>query len=103
VELTVKEGLLETGDELAAKNAAEHTDGKKEPRVGFNPTGAIERQPTDGNVTMDVRVKLELLVPGMQHAEKAGLGTEMPGIAGDFEKCFCTGPEQQIIDNLWVL
>ena len=52
---------------------------------------------------MDMRMKLELLVPGMQHAEEADLGTEMSGIAGDFEKCFCTGPEQQTIDDLFVL
>jgi len=52
---------------------------------------------------MDMRVKLELLVPGMQHAEETDLGTEMYGIAGDFQKCFCTGPEQQIVDDLDVL
>ena len=52
---------------------------------------------------MDMRVKLELLVPGVQHAEEADLGTEMSGIAGDLDKCFCTGPEQQIIDDLCVL
>jgi hypothetical protein len=43
---------------------------------------------------MNMRVKLEFLTPGMQHAEEADLGTEMAGIAGDFEQCFCTGPEQ---------
>ena len=32
---------------------------------------------------MDMRVKLKLLVPGMQHAEKADLSTEMSEIAGD--------------------
>jgi hypothetical protein len=29
IELTCLEGLLETGNELAAKNATEHPDGKK--------------------------------------------------------------------------
>ena len=52
---------------------------------------------------MNMRVKLELLVPSMQHAEETDLGAEMPGIAGDFQECFCTGPEQQIIEDLGVL
>ena len=102
-ELAVPEGALETGNELAPKNATEHTNRKKEPIVGFNPKRVIERQPTGGNDTMDMRVKLELLVPGMQHAEEADLSTQMSGIAGDFEKCFCTGLEQQTIDDLCVL
>ena len=54
----------------------------------------IERQPTGGNNTMDMWVKPELLVPGVQHPEQADLGTEMSGIAGDFQKCFGTGAEQ---------
>ena len=31
---------------------------------------------------------LELLIPGVQHAEEADLGAEMSGIAGDFEERF---------------
>jgi hypothetical protein len=38
-------------------------------------------------------MKLQLLVPGMQHTEEADLGPETSGIAGDFEKRFCTGTE----------
>ena len=39
----------------------------------------------------------------MKHAEEADLGTEMSGIAGDFKKSFCTGTEQQTIDDFFVL
>jgi hypothetical protein len=102
-ELAVPEGALETSNELAAKNATEHPDGKKEPVGRCNPQGVIGRQSTGRNDTVDMRMKLEFLVPGMQHAEEADLGTEMSGIAGDFEKCFCTGPEQQTIEDLGVL
>jgi hypothetical protein len=45
----------------------------------------------------------ELLVPGVEHTEEADLGPEMSGIAGDFQKSFCTGAEQQIIDDLFIL
>ena len=101
-ELTGWEGRLETGDELAAKNAAAHPAGKKEPVVGFNPKGGLERPPPGGHDTRDRRVKLELWVPGMQPAEKADLGTALPGIAGDCEKCFGPGPEQPTLDDLGV-
>jgi hypothetical protein len=37
------------------------------------------------------------------HAEEADVGSEMSGIAGDFQKSFCTTAEQQIIDNLSIV
>ncbi len=48
-------------------------------------------------------MKLELLVPGMQHAEETDLGAEMSGVASDFEKSFSTGAKQQTIDHFFVL
>ena len=52
---------------------------------------------------MDMRVKFELLIPSVQHAEEADLGAEMFGIASDFEKGFRTGAEQEIVDDLLIL
>ena len=43
------------------------------------------------------------LVPGMEHAEEADLGSEMSGVASDFEKGFCAGTKQQTIDHFLVL
>jgi hypothetical protein len=45
----------------------------------------------------------ELLTPRMQHGEEADFRAEVSGIASDFEKCFCTGAEQQIVDDFLVL
>jgi hypothetical protein len=47
-----------------------------------------ERQSASGHYTMEVGVMFELLIPGMEHAKQADLGTEMLGIASDFEECF---------------
>jgi hypothetical protein len=63
----------------------------------------IERQPTGGDEAMDMGVKFDLLIPGVQHAEEADLGTQMSGSASDLEESFCTGPEQQPIEELRVL
>ncbi len=97
------EGALESCNELAAKNAAKHLDGKKERIAWFDPTRVIGRQSTGGNHAMDVRVEPEFLIPGMQHTEEADLRAEMSGIAGDFEKGFRTGTKQKIVDDLLVL
>ena len=63
----------------------------------------IQRESTGGDHTMDMGMMLELLIPGVQHAEETDLGAEMPGIAGDFEQSFGAGAEQKIVDDLLVL
>ena len=96
-------GTLERFVELAAKDATEHRDGKKEIVAWFDPAGVIDRQAAGGHHAMYMRVRFEFLAPGMQHAEEANLCAKMLGIAGNFEECFCTGSEQEIVDNFLVL
>ena len=48
-------------------------------------------------------MKFEFLTPAVQHAEEADLRTEMLGIACDFQKGFCTGAKQKIVEDLLVL
>ena len=52
---------------------------------------------------MDMGMEPELLIPGMQHGEEADFRAEVSRIASDFEKCFRTGAEQQIVEDLLVL
>ena len=72
-------------------------------RTGWDPAGVIEGEPTGRDDTVDMGMKLEFLVPGVKHAEEADLGSEMSGIASDFEKSFCAGTKQQSIDQFFVL
>src|SRR5215469_13440562 len=48
-------------------------------------------------------MKLEFLVPGVQYAEEADLGTEMPWVASYLEESFGAGTKQQTIDEFLVL
>jgi hypothetical protein len=48
-------------------------------------------------------MKLEFLVPGVEHTEEADLGAEMSGVASDLQERFCTGTKQQTIDHFFVL
>ena len=85
VQLAVRESGLESGDKLAAKHAPQHSNGKEEAWVGSNPAGMIVGESAGGDDTVDLRMKLEFLIPGVEHAEEADLGTEMGGIARDFQ------------------
>ena len=91
------------GDELAAKHALQYSNGKEEAWMGSNPAGVIAGESAGGNDTVDMGMKLEFLVPGMEHAEEADLGTEMAGIARDLQQGFGAGPEQQTVDEFLVL
>src|SRR5256886_12840699 len=52
---------------------------------------------------MDMRMKVELLAPGVQYAEETDLCTEVPRITTNFEKSLRTGAEQEIVNDLLVL
>ena len=52
---------------------------------------------------MDMGMESKLLTPGMQHGEETKVRAEVSRIASDFEKCFRTGAEQQIVDDFLIL
>src|SRR5271167_2051391 len=103
MKLAMLKGRLETGDELAAKHTPEYLDGEKEAWARSNPAGVTEGESAGGDDTVDMGMKLELLVPGVKHAKEADLSPEMSGVASDFQKSFCTGTKQQTIDQFLVL
>lgn len=78
-------GAFQRRHELTAKNSTQHLDGKKEGVAGLDPTGVIGGQTTGGEHAMNMGMMSELLIPSVQHTEETDVGTEMPGIAGDFE------------------
>ena len=85
-QLALPEVAFQSGNELTAKDAAEHLDGKEEGVARADPVGAIERQSAGGHDTMHVRVMFEFLIPGVEHTEEADLRAEMFGVASDFEE-----------------
>ena len=50
-----------------------------------------------------MRVQIELLAPTMQDTEKTDFRTEVFWVASDFEKGFRAGPEQQIVEDFFIL
>ena len=102
-QLSFAAGALQRSHELAAKNPAQHLDGKKERVAGVDPVGVIQRESTGWDHTMDMGMMLELLIPGVQHVKETDLGAEMSGIASQFEQGCGAGAEQQVVDDLLVL
>src|ERR1700730_5632100 len=50
-----------------------------------------------------MRMMLQSLIPGMEHAEEADLCAQVAGIAGDLQESFAAGVKQQVIDQSLVL
>ena len=84
-ELLLAEEALQSGDELAAKDAAEYLYRKEEMVFGMDPTRVVWRKTTGGYHAVHVGMRLQVLSPGVQHAEEADLRAEMFRIGGDLE------------------
>src|ERR1039458_9794928 len=50
-----------------------------------------------------MRMKLQALIPAMEHAEEADLGAKMPGIASDLKQGLGAGVKEQVVDEPLVL
>src|SRR5208282_1981168 len=87
-------GGLESGDKLAAEDTTEHFDGKKEGAARGDPAGVIRSETAGGQHAVDMGMMLQSLVPGMEHAEEADLGSKVAWIAGDL---------QQVVDQPFIL
>ena len=61
----------QSGEELAAEDAAEHLDRQQEAGTGSDPACMIRRQSATGNDAVDVRMWNKCLSPGVQDGERA--------------------------------
>jgi hypothetical protein len=48
-------------------------------------------------------MKLQALIPTMEHAEETDLGSKMPGIAGYLKQGLSAGVKEQVVDEPLVL
>jgi len=102
-QLTFGESVFQSRDELAAKNSSQNRKGKKEAATGGEPALVVGGESAGGDHTMDMRMMLQLLVPGVEDTKEANLSAQIPGMASDFKQGLGAGAEQQIVDNLLVL
>jgi hypothetical protein len=76
---------FQRGAELTAKDAAENLDRQKERITRAYPVGVFRGDSAGWNNAVDVGMQQEVLSPCVQNADRADLGTEVPGIGGNFQ------------------
>jgi len=96
-------GVAESGDELAAKDAAEHADGQEEGALGRDPTGMIRSETAGGKYAVHMRMKLQALIPTVEHAEETDVGSKMPWIASDLKQRLSARLKEKVVDESLVL
>jgi hypothetical protein len=79
--------------ELAPEHFFEYVNRQKEVLLRVDPPRMVWRQTAGGNHAMNVRMMLELLIPGVEDAEEPDLGAETLRIAGDLKQGLGAGPE----------
>ena len=64
----------------------------------MNPARVVWIETAGGNDAVEVRMQAQVLSPGMQDAEEADPGSEMPGVGCDFKHGLSGGAEEQIVE-----
>jgi hypothetical protein len=78
---------------LAAEDAAEDFDGQKEVGLCGDPALVVGAQSPSRDDAVNMGMVQQLLIPGVQHAEKSDLCAQVFGIAGDLEQSLGAGAE----------
>ena len=69
----------------------------------MDPALVVGRQTTSRDHAMNVRMMLEVLAPGVEHAQEADLRAEMLGVGRNLQQSRGAGAEQEVVDDLLVL
>ena len=96
------EGAAKSGNELTAEDTAEHADGQKKGAPGGDPAGVIRRQTTGGQYAVDMGMKLQALVPAVEHAEERSRPPDA-GDRSDLQQGLGAGMKEQVVNQPLVL
>ena len=96
------EGGRQPLQEQPAIEPGEHADGQEEPGPAGDPT-TVRRQAAARHDAVHMRVMEQVLSPGVQHGDHAGLGAEVLGIGGDGAHRLGRRLEQDVVDDRLVL
>jgi len=95
-------GLGESFQEAAPKEAPSHLDGQEEGGGARHPGRAVWGEPSAWDDTVQVRMVLQWLAPGVQDRQKAKMGPEMPGILRDRQEGLCDRVKEEGVEALGV-
>jgi hypothetical protein len=63
----------------------------------------IRSETAGSKYAVDMRMKLQALIPAVEHAEETDLCSKMPWIAGDLKQSLSAGVKEQVVDEPLVL
>ena len=98
-----REGGLQLLQKQAAEQPGEDAHRQEEAGPASDPTCAVERRSTTGHNTVDMRMVLQGLAPGMEDGSHAELGAEMLGVGRNGGERLRRAAEQDGIDDGLVL
>ena len=101
-EFVLRMQLFESIHELAPEDFTQNAHRQEEFLLRVDPLRVVRSQTAGGNNTMNMRMVLEFLVPGVEDAEESDLRAETPRIAGDLKQRLGAGPKQQGIDLAFI-
>jgi hypothetical protein len=97
------EGFSEAVEEKAAEKTGEDAYGQEEAFPGRDPSLTVGRKAAAWNHAMEVRVKEQILSPGVKHGEKADVGAQVFGIRSNAPEGFRGGAKKDAVNDLLIL
>jgi hypothetical protein len=94
LESVLFEQFTEFFAESATEDLAEGFDRQEKSARRVYPSGTIQCKTAGGNDVVYVRINLEVLSPRMEHAEEPDVGSQVLGIASQFEQRSGAGAEK---------
>jgi len=95
--------VLERREEQASEAPAEDLHGEEEVRATGEPSGPVGRQASSGEDTVEMRVMVEWLAPGMEHRQAADVRPEMLRVPGDVLERLRHGPKEHALEHTRVV
>ena len=103
VKLTLAEGIPHVDQECVAKSRAEDFYRKEKRASGSDPTRAVRSDTATRHHTVNVRVEVKVLSPGMQHGQKTDGRTQALGVRRNRQQSLRNGSEQDGVDGSGIL
>ena len=90
--------VVQAFEELGPKHGAQHPNREEELWVSVNPASAVFGEAASRDDTVEVRVEIELLAPGVKYGGEADVGPQVTGIGGYLLEGGGGSPEQQVVN-----
>jgi hypothetical protein len=96
-------GSLQSGQKLSAEEPAQESNGKKESVSTAHPALFIQAQSSARNDTVEMRVVMKVLTPGVENGETGDLRPEMLRVSAESQQSLGNGTKEHPVDDAAVL